>query len=235
MPYQGCGSKASCSVCASTDNILVIQSDAEVQEIWDTARKITCDGIGTAGSKSSGTGLQHTNEEKTIIFKPFVVDALEVVSVPTARGGIDCWMDIQRGQFPNVSPLTEVIKIGEALSVMVFLRDPLGDYDLMVRDCYAFDSDDYEAKTTGHIQLSDKRGCSRKRKIFGTWQRTTETANTGATLILFNTLQAFKFPDRMQVFLKCDVEVSHKRWSDKMEMEVKFYFYCDFTDLQRWL
>jgi len=116
-------------------------------------------------------------------------------------------MDIQRGEFPRVVPLTETIKIGETLSVLVFLRDPRIEYDLIVRDCWAFDHPDYDAKTTGRIQLSDKIGCSRKKKIFGTWRRTTETGNTGATLILHNTLQAFKFPDRMQVFLKCDVEV----------------------------
>lgn len=41
--------------------------------------------------------------EKTIAFKPFVVDMLEVVSVPVSSGSVDCWMDIRRGSFPNVS------------------------------------------------------------------------------------------------------------------------------------
>lgn len=58
VPYDGCGSKASCSVCASVDNILVIQSDEEITETWDTARRITC-------SRGETT-------EKTIYFKPFV-------------------------------------------------------------------------------------------------------------------------------------------------------------------
>lgn len=58
VPYDGCGSKKSCSVCASVDNILVIQSDETITESWDTARRITC-------SQSEVT-------EKTIYFKPFV-------------------------------------------------------------------------------------------------------------------------------------------------------------------
>lgn len=147
VPYVGCGSKPSCAVCASVDNILVIQSDEEVQEIWDTARKISCS--------------QTEQQEKTIIFKPFVVDMLEVISVPTARGGVDCWMDIQRGEFPKVTPLAETIKIGETLSVLVFLKDERHEYDLIVRDCWAFNNQDYEDRNTGKIQLSDKRGCSR--------------------------------------------------------------------------
>lgn len=58
VPYEGCGSKPSCSICASVDNILVIQSDEGIQEVWDTARRITCSRSETA--------------EKTIYFKPFV-------------------------------------------------------------------------------------------------------------------------------------------------------------------
>lgn len=141
-------------------------------------------------------------------FFSFFQSFLQTLNLQNFRqGGVDCWMDIQRGEFPRVEPLTETIKIGETLSVLVFLRDPRNDYDLIVRDCWAFDHQDYDSTTTGRIQLSDKIGCSRKKKIFGSWKRTTQTGNTGATLILHNTLQAFKFPDRMQVFLKCDVEV----------------------------
>lgn len=71
VPYNGCGSKPSCAVCASVDNIIVIQSDEDLQEKWDTARKISC------------SRAIDDEQEKTIIFKPFVVDMLEVVSVPT--------------------------------------------------------------------------------------------------------------------------------------------------------
>lgn len=86
---------------------------------------------------------------------------LEVVSVPTAKGGVDCWMDIQRGEYPKITPIGEIIKIGEPLSVLVFLKDPGNEYDLIVRDCWAFDSPDYDSKNTGRIQLSDKNGCPR--------------------------------------------------------------------------
>lgn len=147
VPFEGCGSKPSCAVCASIDNILVIQSDEEVQEVWDLARKISCS--------------QSEQAEKTIIFKPFVVDMLEVVSVPTSRGGVECWMDIQRGEFPKVTPITTNVKIGEPISVLVFLKDPNKEYDIVVRDCWAFDNEDYNARGTGRIQLSDKNGCSR--------------------------------------------------------------------------
>lgn len=197
VPFDGCGSKAACSVCDSIENILVIQKNELIQEDFDVARKVSCD--------------RHEAGEKTIIFKPFVVDMLEVVEVPTALGGVQCWMDIQRGLYPQTQPLGSVIKIGETLSVLVFLRDQKKDYDLSVRDCWAFDNENYNAPSTGKLQLSDKRGCSRREKLFGSWRKTTDVGQTGATMVLFNNLQAFKFPDRAQVFLKCDVEVSYNR------------------------
>lgn len=135
------------------------------------------------------------------------VDMLEVVNVPTATGGVECWMDIQIGQYPKVNPIPDRIKIGETLSVLVYLKDPLKEYDIFVKDCYAYDNEDYASKTTGKLQLSDSNGCSRKKKLFGGWTKTTDTGNSGATRVIHNTLYAFKFPDKAQVYLKCDIEI----------------------------
>lgn len=90
---------------------------------------------------------------------------------------------------------------------MVYLRDEQKEYDLVVRDCWAYDNEDYNAKNTGRLQLSDGNGCSRKKKLFGVWKKSAQTGNSGATLVLHNNLYAFKFPDKAQVFLKCDIEI----------------------------
>lgn len=198
MPYKGCGSKRSCAVCNSIDNVLIIQSDEEVQSIFDLARKISC----------GRTGIE---EETKIFFKPIVVDMLEVVTVPTKSGGVDCWMDIQRGLYPRVTPIGDVIKIGEELTVLVYLRDIRIEYDLSVRNCWAYDDEDFGSKSTGKLKLSDESGCSNRKKLFGAWQRTTQTGDSGATLLLHNVLRAFKFPDKAQVYLKCDIEVIKKK------------------------
>lgn len=194
VPFRGCGSKRSCSVCNSVDNVLIIQSDEEVQSEYDLARKVSC----------SATGFE---EEKKIYFKPIVVDMLEVVSVPTKSGGIDCWMDIQRGVYPKITPIGESIRIGEEISVLVYLRDARHEYDLIVRNCWAYDDEDFDSKKTGRLKLSEANGCSARKKLFGTWERTTQTGDSGATLLLHNVLRSFKFPDKAQIYLKCDIEV----------------------------
>lgn len=61
-----------------------------VQEAWDLARRISC----PTSERSNG---------KTVYFKPITVDMLDVVSVSAEPGTIDCWMDIQKGQYPRVS------------------------------------------------------------------------------------------------------------------------------------
>lgn len=56
------------------------------------------------------TGVVSEREEHTLKLKPFMVDMLDVVAVEGPAGGVECWMDIQKGVFPNVSlnnlPLT---------------------------------------------------------------------------------------------------------------------------------
>lgn len=147
VPFEGCGSKPSCAICDSIDNILIIQQDEEVQGEFDAARKISC----------SRTGIE---EEKRIFFKPFIVEMLDVVTVPTNNGGVDCWMDIQRGVYPKLTSIGNVIKIGEELTVLVYLRDPKSEYDLTVRNCWAYDNEDFDDNTTGKVQLSDTQGCT---------------------------------------------------------------------------
>nr|QKV49921.1 mucin-2-like protein [Locusta migratoria] len=203
IPVKGCGTVPSGGFGKTVDNIIVIQTDDDVQEAWDIARKVSC----------ATTSLQ----EKTVLFRPFVVDMLEVVSVPVTTGTVDCWMDIRRGYFPNTSPLGEIIKIGEPLTVLVYIKDRERRYDVRVRDCWAYDSEDYEAADTHRLQLTGPDGCPKKRKLIGYWQTTTDVGNTDASIIAYNNISAFKFPDRMQVYLTCNIEICSGQCTGKCQ------------------
>ena len=56
-------------------------------------------------------------------------------------------------------------------------------------------------------QLTDDRGCILKPKLFGAFQKTRETGNSGASIIAYAFFQAFKFPDVMDLFIECNVEL----------------------------
>lgn len=71
-----------------------------------------------------------------------------------------------------------------------------------VRDCVARDE-----ASTNMLQLTDERGCILKPKLFGAFQKTNDTGNTGASIIAYAFFQAFKFPDVMDLFIECNVEL----------------------------
>jgi len=191
VPYDGCGSKPSCSVCASIENILIIQDDRDIQNSFDIARKISC---------SRGD-----EREKTVYFKPFVVDMLEVISVDTPSGPVECWMEIGTGTPPNIRPIQGTLTLGTDITFTINVKHAEQAWDINILQCYASDDMDFEARTTKRLQLSDKRGCSIKEKIFGEWRKF--AAPSSLTSTYYNTLKAFRFPDRSQVYLKCDIEL----------------------------
>ena len=48
-----------------------------------------------------------------------------------------------------------------------------------------------------------------KPKLIGDWRKTTQgLTEAGADLLLFTTVNAFKFPDNGQVYITCNVQVS---------------------------
>ncbi|GLH13616.1 Uncharacterized protein GBIM_18148 [Gryllus bimaculatus] len=64
------------------ENIIVVQYDPQVQEVWDQARKLRC--------------TWHDQYEKSVTFRPFPVDMLDVVRADFAGDNVGCWMQIQK-------------------------------------------------------------------------------------------------------------------------------------------
>lgn len=59
----------------------------------------------------------------------------------------------------QTAPINEIIKIGETLTILVYIKDNENQYDIRVRDCWAYDGENYESKDTHKLQLTDKEGC----------------------------------------------------------------------------
>lgn len=59
--------------------------------------------VRTSLEVSAGAGSVATRDQHILKLKPFMVDMLEVVAVEGPAGGVECWMDIQKGVYPNVS------------------------------------------------------------------------------------------------------------------------------------
>lgn len=174
-------------------NVIIIQNDPDYQDVWDSARKLSCDWV--------------TRLEKYVTFAPFGVDMLGVKELRFPGDAVDCWMDIQRGHGPFAPSVGGVVPIGEKLTVVIYVRDTDSSFDVHVKDCYAYDTADYRNPEARAIKLTDEKGCAVKEKLVQGFYRTRDVRTSGATIIAYGIINAFKFPERMDVFLACNVEV----------------------------
>jgi len=172
--------------------------DPLVQEVWDSARRISCS--------------WDDSYRKSISFQPFSVGML-AVEKGHDTSNVNCWMDIRSGRYPKTEPLEGITQIGEPLSILIFLSDKgENKFDVKAQDCWAYDSEYFDEPSTTKIQLTGQDGCPVKRKLIGDWEKTRQVlGNSGADLILYNIVNAFKFPDNAQVFITCNVEICRGR------------------------
>jgi len=208
VPLSSCGTQTveSSSDRLMIENTIVIQADAMVQDSWDSARKITCD--------------WQSKLEKMVTFAPFgVADLLQVAEVKFAGSGdnVRTRMEIQFGRGPFSPPLEGLTKIGDELTVVVYAEDGGAGYDVLVKNCYAYDSRDF--KRANKIRLLNDHGCLFRPHQMEYFKRTFDTRSTGADIIAFARMNAFKFPDKMDVFLSCELEMCKGGCDTHCEMD----------------
>ncbi|XP_014220305.1 uncharacterized protein LOC106648139 [Trichogramma pretiosum] len=176
------------------ENIVVIQYDPQVQEVWDQARKLRC--------------TWHDLYEKSVTFRPFPVDMLDVVRADFAGDNVGCWMQIQVGKGPWASEVSGLVKIGQTMTMVLAIKDDDSKFDMLVRNCMAHDG------KRAPIQLVDQRGCITRPKLMS---RFTKIKNFGASasVLSYAHFQAFKFPDSMEVHFQCTIQICRYHCPDQ--------------------
>lgn len=197
---QGYGHEAGGGAGAGTyfENIIVIQYDPQVQEVWDQARKLRC--------------TWHDQYEKSVTFRPFPVDMLDVVRADFAGDNVGCWMQIQVGKGPWASEVSGLVKIGQTMTMVLAIKDDDSKFDMLVRNCVAHDG------KRAPIQLVDQRGCVTRPKLMS---RFTKIKNFGASasVLSYAHFQAFKFPDSMEVHFQCTIQICRYHCPDQCSAE----------------
>lgn len=122
-------------------------------------------------------------------------DSLKIYSQVPMTGpkdkhhSVSCWMDITRGSFPHAKPIEGPVKVGENLTMAIYIKDRKETTDLRVKDCYAYDS--REGAIGGGqpiLQLTSEQGCPLNNKLIGHWKTTSETGTSGATVLAYATV-----------------------------------------------
>ncbi|OQV24082.1 hypothetical protein BV898_02037 [Hypsibius exemplaris] len=168
------------------ENIIIIQYDANIQEVWDVAKALRCE--------------WHDNYHKTVSYKPFQVDSLEVVPATFAGDNVGVWMTVQQGKGPYAPEVNGIVRIGEYLTLAIGIQDQTQKFDMRVINCFASDG------SRPQIQLVDEYGCVIRPKIMSDLAKVTNYGDQ-ASVVTYAYFQAFKFPDSVDVHLECSVEI----------------------------
>lgn len=168
------------------ENVLVLQNEAGIQEVWDSIRSVRCLWEGNINKQLSvALSVGMLNQE------------IVTFSGDTAMASLD----IQVGRGPFANPANGLVKIGETMTLVISITgDPA--FDIQVKDCVARDD-----SSDNVVRLTDEDGCILKPKLFGAFQKTRETGNTGASILAYAFFNAFKFPDAMDLIMECNVEL----------------------------
>jgi len=85
--------------------------------------------------------------------------------------------------------------------MVVAVKDPTGEFDMRVKACEASDG------LGGHVlPLSDVDGCILRPKLIGKFSKL-KVDDGRATVLTYAFISAFKFPDVLNVHLRCTVEI----------------------------
>ncbi|CAG9792835.1 unnamed protein product [Diatraea saccharalis] len=171
---------------AYLENVLVLQNEPGIQEVWDHIRRVRC--------------LWEGNLTRQLV-SSLSVGMLNQITSNFSGDTAMARLDIQIGRGPFAQEANGLVKIGETMTLVVSVTGDAG-FDIFVRECVARDS---ESKHV--VPLTDNNGCVLKPKLFGAFQKTRETGNTGASIIAYAYFNAFKFPDEMDLIIQCDVEL----------------------------
>lgn len=182
------------------ENTIVVQYDPQVQEVWDIARKLRC--------------TWHDQYEKSVTFRPFPVDMLDVVRADFAGDNVGCWMQIQVGKGPWASEVSGLVKIGQTMTMVLAIKDDDQKFDMLVRNCMAHDG------KRAPIQLVDQKGCVTRPKLMSKF---TKIKNFGASasVLSYAHFQAFKFPDSMEVHFQCTIQICRYQCPEQCEQPTK--------------
>jgi hypothetical protein len=157
------------------ENTIIVQFDPQVQEVWDQARKLRC--------------TWHDQYEKSVTFRPFPVDMLDVVRADFAGDNVGCWMQIQVGKGPWASEVSGLVKIGQTMTMVLAIKDDDGKFDMLVRNCMAHDG------KRAPIQLVDQRGCVTRPKLMSRFTKIKNFGSSASVLSYahFQVIILFKF------------------------------------------
>uniref|UniRef100_A0A336M711 CSON011219 protein n=1 Tax=Culicoides sonorensis TaxID=179676 RepID=A0A336M711_CULSO len=171
-------------------NTVTVQYNPLIEEEFDEHFKVTCE-----------YGYDFW---KTVTFPFLDVEVATGNPVIFTLSPPECYMEIRNGYGTSGTRVQGPVRVGDPLTLIIYMRSKYDGFDLVVNDCYAHNG------ANKKIQLIDEYGCPVDDKLIsrfrGTWSE-----NQGFETQVYAYMKTFRFTGSPALYVECDVRMCHGR------------------------
>ncbi|KAF0304581.1 hypothetical protein FJT64_023612 [Amphibalanus amphitrite] len=169
-------------------NTVSVQYNSMIEEEWDEHFKVTCE---------YGYDIW-----KTVTFPFLDVETQTGNPVVFTLSPPECYMEIRYGYGTTGNRITGPVRVGDPLTLIIYMRSQYDGFDIVVSDCYAHNGADKK------ISLVDHYGCPVDEKLISPFQGTFSEDGVFETQV-YAYMKTFRFTGSPALYIECDVRMCH--------------------------
>ncbi|EEB12802.1 conserved hypothetical protein [Pediculus humanus corporis] len=171
-------------------NTITVQYNPLIEEEWDEHFKVTCE-----------YGYDFW---KTVTFPFLDVEVATGNPVVFTLSPPECYMEIRYGYGTSGTRVTGPVRVGDPLTLIIYMRSKFDGFDIVVNDCFAHNG------ATKKIQLIDQYGCPVDEKLISRFRGSWSESGIFETQV-FAYMKTFRFTGSPALYIECDVRMCHGR------------------------
>ncbi|XP_065217838.1 uncharacterized protein LOC135843757 [Planococcus citri] len=171
-------------------NTVTVQYNPLIEEEWDEHFKVTCE-----------YGYDFW---KTVTFPFLDVEIATGNPVVFTLSPPECYMEIRHGYVPTGNRVVGPVRVGDPLTLIIYMRSKYDGFDIVVNDCYAHNG------ANKRIQLIDQYGCPVDDKLISRFRGSWSEAGVFETQV-YAYMKTFRFTGSPALYIECDVRMCHGR------------------------
>ncbi|XP_064543520.1 uncharacterized protein LOC135432008 [Drosophila montana] len=171
-------------------NTVTVQYNPLIEEEYDEHFKVTCE-----------YGYDFW---KTVTFPFLDVEVATGNPVVFTLSPPECYMEIQNGYGIGGPRVTGPVRVGDPLTLIIYMRSKYDGFDIVVNDCYAHNG------ANKRIQLIDQQGCPVDDKLISRFRGSWSDAGVFETQV-YAYMKTFRFTGSPALYIECDVRMCHGR------------------------
>ncbi|XP_034256923.1 uncharacterized protein LOC117654416 [Thrips palmi] len=171
-------------------NTVTVQYNPMIEEEWDEHFKVTCE-----------YGYDFW---KTVTFPFLDVEVATGNPVVFTLSPPECYMEIRYGYGTGGTRVTGPVRVGDPLTLIIYMRSKYDGFDIVVNDCWAHNGGNKR------IQLIDQYGCPVDDKLISRFRGTWSEQGAFETQV-FAYMKTFRFTGSPALYIECDVRMCHGR------------------------